>query len=214
MIFLAIINSATANIQQAHVHFQEAELKAFASDLFDRICFTVIIVQSEDLAFNFFDTQNNRGVRLNATDLLKAYHLRAIRGDSGDKECLQRDCAERWERLQKNIRQENAHPIFDHASDFAPTLFHKFLWRARRWSGQKSLVVHNTDDEAHDFILDEFQAHTFAADSSNTVPVYPPRTHSLGASLTVSSQGSIRLISLSLILSILQQNYLLLFASR
>lgn len=39
---------------------------------------TVIEVDRADLAFTFFDTQNNRGVRLQATDLLKAYHLRAI----------------------------------------------------------------------------------------------------------------------------------------
>ena len=48
------------------------------TSILDRICFTVITVSSEDLAFTFFDTQNNRGVPLNATDLLKAYHLRAI----------------------------------------------------------------------------------------------------------------------------------------
>ena len=49
--------------------------------VFDRLRFTVIIVTREDLAFTFFDTQNNRGVPLGSTDLLKSFHLRAIHSD-------------------------------------------------------------------------------------------------------------------------------------
>ncbi len=174
---------SAVNIQQARKCFQEKDLNALASDLFSRIRFTLIVVQSEDLAFNFFDTQNNRGVPLNATDLLKAYHLRAIQKRSKDKECLQRDCAKRWERLQ------NTRPILGHGTDFAPVLFHEFLWRARRWTGQKLITYESYDD-----ILKEFQEHTIPCESPDTMPIYPSCTNCLGASLAMSPQGDIRLM--------------------
>ena len=66
--------------------------------IFEQLRFTVISVTKEDLAFTFFDTQNNRGVPLGSTDLLKAYHLRAINSDDGKlDEQLQSHCATRWE---------------------------------------------------------------------------------------------------------------------
>jgi hypothetical protein len=98
--------------------------RGWRDDVCERICFTVIEVPSEDLAFTFFDTQNNRGVPLHATDLLKAFHLRAIAEPS--RETLQTNCAKRWETLQRT------QPILGLAGDFAPALFNAFLWRARR----------------------------------------------------------------------------------
>ena len=69
------------NISHAHQYFSE-QLQSHKFDtLFEDIVFTVIKVDSQDLAFTFFDTQNNRGVPLEATDLLKAFHLRAIDGN-------------------------------------------------------------------------------------------------------------------------------------
>jgi hypothetical protein len=63
--------------------------------IFDQIAFTVISVDRVDLAFTFFDTQNNRGVPLHATDLLKAFHLRAVDTASVErKEALQTLCVE------------------------------------------------------------------------------------------------------------------------
>lgn len=50
------------------------QMEAIAPQIIQRLRLTVIEVDSTDLAFTFFDTQNNRGVRLEATDLLKAYH--------------------------------------------------------------------------------------------------------------------------------------------
>lgn len=39
---------------------------------------TLIITQSEDDAYTFFETQNTGGVRLSGVDIIKAYHLKAI----------------------------------------------------------------------------------------------------------------------------------------
>ena len=75
------------------------------ADIFGQIAFTVICVERVDLAFTFFDTQNNRGVPLHATDLLKAYHLRAVDGATVErKETLQTVCARRWEGIQQGVR--------------------------------------------------------------------------------------------------------------
>ncbi|MCO8166741.1 hypothetical protein NJC40_02980 [Pseudomonas sp. 21LCFQ02] len=102
------------------------QMEAIAPQIIERLRLTVIEVDSTDLAFTFFDTQNNRGVRLEATDLLKAYHLRAIdyaQGKTDLKAALQRHCAERWESLQR-------HPaVLSPGQDFAPNLFNRFLWR-------------------------------------------------------------------------------------
>lgn len=106
------------NIKRAWHCFQ-ASGRGWQDDLFARICFTVIEVPSEDLAFTFFDTQNNRGVPLHATDLLKAFHLRAI--VEPKREMLQTNCAKRWEQLQRT------QPILGLAGDFAPALFNTFL---------------------------------------------------------------------------------------
>ena len=155
-----------------------ASLKA--RTLFPRISFTVVIVPTEDLAFTFFDTQNHRGVPLNATDLLKAFHLRAITGDTS--EALQTDCAARWEHMQRQ-RQ-----IDDYDGDVAPILFEKILWRARRWRGQGRLT-----QESHDDIVDEFQTRCIRPKTPETVPLYPARLNTLASSLNLSPGNRLRL---------------------
>ena len=77
---------------------------------------SVIEMPSECLseAFQLFDSQNNRGKALEPQDLLKAYHLRAIKEPS-------EHMIEKWERFvddnEFNLR----------------TLFDKHLFRIRRW---------------------------------------------------------------------------------
>lgn len=43
-----------------------------------RIQVTLVVTQSEDDAYRFFETQNTGGVRLGGPDIIKAHHLRAI----------------------------------------------------------------------------------------------------------------------------------------
>ena len=167
------------NIKRAWQCFQSIG-KSWPADLFDRICFTVIEVPSEDLAFTFFDTQNNRGVPLHATDLLKAFHLRSIQEPC--REFLQTNCAKRWERLQRT------QPILGLAGDFAPSLFNEFLWRARRWTGQ------NLKFESHDELILEFQERTRPGDkSSATIPLFRSHHNRLGTSLTLHEAGDYEL---------------------
>lgn len=45
---------------------------------FSDINVTLIVTDTEDLAYTFFETQNTGGIRLDGSDILKAHHLRAI----------------------------------------------------------------------------------------------------------------------------------------
>lgn len=147
--------------------------------VFGQIVFTVISVDRVDLAFTFFDTQNNRGVPLHGTDLLKAYHLRAVDGVPVErKEALQTLCARRWEGIQQGT------PVMSHDQEFAPSLFTKFLWRARYWTGQR--VVYG----GHDALMEEFQKLTWKSDGDHaTIPLYRSRHNRLGTALTMTRDG-------------------------
>ncbi len=87
--------------KQYNTHFAENNLEIDKLvGVFDRLRFTVIIVTSRSRIY-FFDTQNNRGVPLGSTDLLKSFHLRAIHSDDAQiDELLQSHCASRWEKVQ------------------------------------------------------------------------------------------------------------------
>lgn len=160
------------NISHAHQYFSE-QLQSHKFDtLFEDIVFTVIKVDSQDLAFTFFDTQNNRGVPLEATDLLKAFHLRAIDGNE-ERVHLQKLCAQRWEGIQKQKK------ILGSGSDFAPVLFHQFLWRARNWKGK--IIEH----EKFNDVLDEFQKESIKEKNNNTLTLYASASNRWGSQLTL-----------------------------
>ena len=117
------------------------------SEILKKIQFTIIISDSEDNAFTFFDSQNNRGVTLGVDDYLKAYHLRAI------PESNQEKMAKEWEAItffaSKNIRR-------DLNLDY---LFEDILFKARQWKGQKVFPYQNKDN-----VLKEFQKKTLKAE--------------------------------------------------
>ncbi|MCT0199076.1 DUF262 domain-containing protein [Synechococcus sp. CS-1325] len=160
----------------ARIFREESELLTAA--IFMQIAFTVIRVERVDLAFTFFDTQNNRGVPLHATDLLKAYHLRAVNGTGSErKEALQKLCAQRWEVVQQGAS------VMSHEQEFAPSLFTKFLWRARYWTGQQVVYGH------HDALMEEFQKQTWEAEGQDTIPLYRSRHNRLGTALTLMPDG-------------------------
>lgn len=153
----------------------------------DQLAFTVVTVDRPDLAFTFFDTQNSRGVPLATTDLLKAFHLRSIKGEGEqkkDEEAVQGLCARRWEELQ--IAGETA--ADGKARDFAPELFHYYLWRARNWRGQQTIV-----QETRDQVLDCFQKQVVKGTGLGPVPLYPTPANQLARRLNMDSAGDIRL---------------------
>lgn len=167
------------NIKNTQLLFEATKelWKEKADFLFSNICLTCITTLEEDMAFTFFDTQNNRGVKLNPTDLLKAYHLRAI----GNAEYIdiQFNCASRWEKVQAY------NTLFGQKKDFTAELFHQFLWRARLWRGQR--VIYREEDSD---VLTEFQKSTLPNQSPDTIPLYPNPNNTLGKKLRINvNQG-------------------------
>lgn len=145
--------------------------------MFEKLRFTVITVTREDLAFTFFDTQNNRGVPLGSTDLLKAFHLRAIQSNNQQlAEQLQSHCARRWERVQLQGALGKSSP----KHDFAPELFHYYLWRGRNWTGNQV-----TELESKDEMLHHFGEHSKQAQIGK-VALYPASSNQWGQYLNLT----------------------------
>ena len=139
-----------------------------------RIQFTCISVKEEDLAFTFFDTQNNRGVPLAATDLLKAHHLRAIAGNTLLPEVIQEHSASRWENIQGK----------GGGGDFAQYLFGPYLWRGRNWRGSRVKVRENLDD-----ILSTFQKETLNDSDSREIPLYANSSNQWARAIKLTDQN-------------------------
>lgn len=64
-----------------------------ASIDFSKLQFALVVTQSEDDAYRFFETQNTGGVRLSGPDIIKAHHLRAV------EKIHQPEFAKQWEAL-------------------------------------------------------------------------------------------------------------------
>lgn len=173
------------NIQRAKkIMQQQLQEQSLSVDIFERLRFTVISVQREDLAFTFFDTQNNRGVPLGGTDLLKAFHLRAIsNGTPAEVEQLQSHCAKRWEKVQIQGEQGRS----SKNNDFAPELFHYYLWRGRNWTGRHVLEL-----ESQDELLSHFGEQSIASQLGE-VALYPAGSNQWGQKLRLTSNNEYQL---------------------
>jgi uncharacterized protein with ParB-like and HNH nuclease domain len=65
------------HIKENYISFKSKKEELNLID-FDKINVTIVITESEDMAYNFFETLNTGGKRLGGTDILKAHHLRSI----------------------------------------------------------------------------------------------------------------------------------------
>jgi hypothetical protein len=128
---------------------------------------TVIITRSQDDAFNFFVSQNNRGLTLGAVDFLKSYHLRELRNFTAG----QRVFAKNWDK--------------NNEGQFLTPLFSRILWRGRRWRG-KSVAYDGPDD-----IQREFEEMAVSSGSDDRVRFYPGRSHHINGKLSVSGKGEL-----------------------
>ncbi len=153
------------------------------SEIFKKLVFTVVITHSEDEAFTFFDSQNNRGVPLGAVDFLKSYHLRELKGN----EALQAIFSKQWDKNNTN--------------QFLSTLFNLILWRSRVWRGK------NLYYEYKDAILNEFQKKTIKEQENDTIRLYPNVFNTLSQHLTFSAENGICVIPKTLNLQTKQDDY-------
>jgi hypothetical protein len=117
---------------------EQIEDQSFSSTLMSlnlsRINFTLVVTQSEDEAYRFFETQNTGGVRLTGPQVIKAHHLRAI------PNALQSVIARKWESL-------------DHLDNVVGRLL-----KARRWQafGFKNVPSHRAPEFVKKAIVNEF----------------------------------------------------------
>lgn len=139
-------------------------------ELLEKLIFTVIITRSEDDAFVFFDTQNNRGIKLSAVDFLKSYHLKALKGESEEIE-KQKLVAKVWDNSNHN--------------QFLDVLFNKYLWRGRSWIGRK------VEYENQDKVLFEFQKRTREKPISHTITLFANNKNRLASSIVFSAKKGI-----------------------
>ncbi len=77
--------------------YSDNEINVIDSIDLNKINVTLVIIDSEDLAYTFFETQNTGGVRLSGSDILKAHHLRAIQNPK-----MINYQARRWETYDNN----------------------------------------------------------------------------------------------------------------
>jgi len=97
--------------------FEYRGLDVFNKIDFDRINVTLVITNTEDLAYTFFETQNTGGVRLSGSDILKAHHLRAI-----ESRKVVNFQARKWE----SIDSENVESIIQQLTKIR-------FWDNRKW---------------------------------------------------------------------------------
>ncbi len=103
------------------------EKENFCKYLLEYCEFVEIVVLDLSEAFQMFDSQNGRGKELEAYNLLKAFHIRAMENNTFDERI---ECDRKWE----NATRYNRNGIKDDVFDLLKQLFDEQLYRTRIWS--------------------------------------------------------------------------------
>lgn len=113
-------NESQLNIRKNYEHIKGDKME-INENLFPLIEFVVVIINEKNIdeAFQFFDSQNSRGKKLEAYDYLKAHHIHEMKNQFShiDEENLKF-----WEEFDKNKLKQ----IFD------------MLYRIMRWNKNES----------------------------------------------------------------------------
>ena len=118
-----IDNEVSINNLKRNQALIKSRIKEFTRDtilfFFEKCEFVYIKLTDISEAFQFFDSQNTRGKDLEPHDLLKAYHLRKMVGNT-EEEKIQ--CVTKWEEVSDEL-----HTVFDH-----------YLYKVRQWCKGRS----------------------------------------------------------------------------
>lgn len=122
-------------------------IKTYIKELKDKIEFIYVVAPTLDDAFIFFDSVNAKGMRLEAYDLIKAFHLRALEDYStkskDSKSSLTAYFAKEFEKLAKEKDGENL-----------KILFNDTLTPARQWLRHNSNKVAYQMDVYNEFCVE------------------------------------------------------------
>lgn len=118
----------------------------YANYILESCCVVEIIVSDLSEAFQLFETQNGRGKELEAYNLLKAYHLRAMTESTTDE---MRACDIRWEDATTFSDRQGV------TYDLLHQLINENLYRIRIWARGSDAGKFSKKE------LDEFKGLTF-----------------------------------------------------
>lgn len=127
--------------------------------------FVRIIVEEISEAFQIFDTQNGRGKELEAYNLLKAYHIRAMEQDS---ESTKVKCDKRWEDAT-SYKSNNSQGYNDKKEDILKYIFDETLYRSRKWSRREPAGRFSKKE------IDEFKGFTIDKNHNVQFPFQNPQ---------------------------------------
>ena len=106
-----------------------------------KINVTLVVTDTEDLAYTFFETQNTGGVRLDGSDILKAHHLRAIPSSK-----MVNYQARKWESIDSN----NVEYIVQQLTKIR-------FWDNRHW---RSFPFYKDKKGIKDVLIEEYTVNT------------------------------------------------------
>ncbi len=132
------------------LNLAKSDRQDFLDYIFDNCQVVKVTVKELSEAFQLFETQNGRGKDLEAYNLLKAYHIRAMTSLSRKEKI---DCDVRWEDAAMYTDKNNA------PRDLLRQLINEHLYRCRLWS---------RSEEAGRFskqCIDEFKGFTIDRDT-------------------------------------------------
>ena len=157
-------NISAHNIQKVKSYIKQEDTLlriSFLKEIIkERLIFTVVEVDSEDEAFTYFDTQNNRGKKPSIDVVLKAVHLRGI--FNNDK--LQKKCAEKWESIERYAFHGISVP--GDVDGFLYPFIKFFLWRSRTWKFNKATFSNDTK-------IENTFSRRLSSSDNNTIGFYP-----------------------------------------
>lgn len=107
---------------------------SFEKYILDYCEFVEIKVSDLSEAFQMFDSQNGRGKELEAYNLLKAYHLRAMESNTFDEKVI---CDKSWEGSARYQAKETSNQV----TDLLQQVINEQLYRTRLWSRKETALA-------------------------------------------------------------------------
>lgn len=147
-----------------------SEISMHFNQMIKKLVFSIIITNSEDNAFVFFESQNNRGVPLDEIDFFKSFHLREL----NKNEKYLRYFAKKFDQINSLNNSKKYKGIYAKTLN---ELFIKQFWIIRYWTKNKLRFPNRR------LLLDTFQKKTISFVNVDEVKLYPSTNNSLGAAL-------------------------------